>query len=311
MRCALTILVLLTIAQAGAPAPASGTVVSDDFERHTLGSNWIVLGGSGSIGIVGQSDLGLVAGPARGGATEWGAGGFLADQFSEAMISPDRNDSMLTQVFVRHRVSDNARYGFHWNNGLGGRWEIKYDGVPTAQTRILASIVAPEPAAGDRIRIEARGSRISGYHNGALILSAEDTSPDAITATGRLGVVFRFTTTFPATYPSAVFEEWTGGDLPASVSVGPPKGGAPPPHVTIQPHPVVGRSTVAISGDLPGVGGVTFSLYDASGRLIHTREVRDPGGFTFEGTGMPAGVYFYRLSASRRPLAHGRLVIER
>src|SRR5881628_1726410 len=193
MRRALIILTLLAIGEAGIPLLAAGAVAFDDFERHTLGPNWRVLAGSGSIEILNQSDLGLVSGPARGGAIEWGADVFGTEEFSEAMISPDRIDSMLTQVFVRHRTSDNARYGFHWNNGFGGRWEIKYDGVPTAQTRILASAIAPEPQPGDRLRIEARGARISGFHNGALILSADDTSPDAITTAGGVGVVFRFT----------------------------------------------------------------------------------------------------------------------
>lgn len=287
---------------------AAGAVASDDFERHLLGPNWIVLGGSGSVGILDQSDLGLANGPSRGGALEWGADSFLADQFSEAMISPERIDSMLTQVFVRHRTSDNARYGFHWNNAFGGRWEIKYDGVPTAQTRIVASLVAPEPLPGDRIRIEARGARISGFHNGTLILSAEDTAPDAIMATGGLGVVFRFTTTFPASYPSAVFESWSGGDLADVASVDPSASGHAP-LVSFWPHPIVGRSSVDISEALSHMEGLGFSLFDAGGRLLGTQDVHEGREFVLDGAGMPSGIYFYRLRSGNRTLARGRLVI--
>jgi hypothetical protein len=249
----------------GAASPAVSAEVFDDFERHLLGPNWIVLAGAGSIGLVGQSDLGLVAGPARGGAVAWAANTFLLDEFSEAVISPDRADSMLLQVYVRLRAVDNARYGFHWNNAFGGRWEIKYDGVPTPQTRILASAIAPEPLPGDRIRIEARGATISGYHNEVLVLTAEDTAPDAITEVGELGVVFRFTTTAPAVYPSAVVEDWMGGDLPAA-SVDPEPGVAAP-LLAMYPNPGAESVRLTLAPELDWRRCV-LSVYDARGRAV-------------------------------------------
>jgi hypothetical protein len=292
----------------GAASPAVSAEVFDDFERHLLGPNWIVLAGAGSIGLVGQSDLGLVAGPARGGAVAWAANTFLLDEFSEAVISPDRADSMLLQVYVRLRAVDNARYGFHWNNAFGGRWEIKYDGVPTPQTRILASAIAPEPLPGDRIRIEARGSTISGYHNELLVLTAEDTAPDAIMDAGEIGVVFRFTTTAPAVYPSAVVEEWTGGDLLAA-SVDPEQGPAAP-LLSMYPNPVAESVRLTLAPELDWRRCV-LSVYDARGRVVLAKQVGAPHGLTMHVGGLPAGVYFYRLMVARVPFARGSFVVQR
>lgn len=44
--------------------PLSAQTVYDDFERTTgLGHNWTVYAGSGSVGIVNGSDIGLFNGP--------------------------------------------------------------------------------------------------------------------------------------------------------------------------------------------------------------------------------------------------------
>jgi hypothetical protein len=240
----------------------------------------------------------------------WAADDFPADQFSEALISAERPDSMLHQVFVRLRAADNARYGFHWNNAFGGRWEIKYDGVPTPQTRILASAISPQPLAGDRMRIEAVGSTVSGYHNGVLMLQVEDTAPDAITGGGRLGVVFRFTTTAPATYPAAVVEEWSGGDLPTS-SAGIPDPAIPAALLTIDPGPIASVATVRLSPSLEGERDLLFTVHDARGRLVILRRLDGPGDFKLDVRGVPASVYFYRLAAAQIPLATGRFVLRR
>lgn len=294
---------------ASAASPAAGAVAFDDFERHSLGPNWTVLAGSGSLGLVAMSDLGLVTGPARGGAVAWAADTFLADQFSEALISPARADSMLLQVFVRLRTSDNARYGFHWSNYFGGRWEIKYDGVPTPQTRILASLSAPEPQPGDRIRIEARGSTISAYHNGVLILTADDTEPQAITGAGPLGMVFRFTTEVPATYPQSVVEEWSGGDL-AATSVEAEYDGAAP-LVRIFPNPVARSANVILAAGVRQHPDLSFRLHDARGRLVLAQHIDDPQDFTLDVGRISPGVHFYSVVAAGVPLSTGSLVIQR
>ncbi|MEO5570707.1 MAG: T9SS type A sorting domain-containing protein [Bacteroidia bacterium] len=188
---------------------------SDDFERHLLGNNWTVYFGGNDVGIVDSSDLGFPNNNGYFGLLGWTAYAFQADQYSEIIISPDKIDSMLCQAFVRRRSSDFARYGFHWNNA-NNEWEIKYDGVSTAQTRILASVIAPAPLGGDTIRTEITGMTISGYRNGALMLTATDTAftnSNPITTTGTPGIAYRWTTTFTPVFPAPVIEQWNGGDL--------------------------------------------------------------------------------------------------
>ncbi|MEP7170173.1 MAG: hypothetical protein ABI855_12440, partial [Bacteroidota bacterium] len=176
-------IILLASANSNAQQTAS-----DDFERHLLGNNWTVYFGGNDVGIVDSSDLGYPGNSGYFGLLGWTTNTFQADQYSQIIISPNKNDSMLCQAFVRRRSSDFARYGFHWNNI--GQWEIKYDGVPTAQTRILASVFAPAPVGGDTIRTEITGMTISGYRNGTLMLTATDTAfttSNPITTTGTPG----------------------------------------------------------------------------------------------------------------------------
>jgi len=190
--------------------------VFDDFERHVLGPSWTTY--SSPAGIVNQSDLGSATGNWCVGS--WTASVFAADQFSEAELSSDIPAAMLTQVFVRRRASDLARYGFHWNGDPGNsRWEIKYDGVPSAQTVILASVDAPGPLPGDRIRIEALGTdpvMLRGFHDGVLKLVGIDSSPQRIVATGPAGVVSRPKQGTSPVAPVAIFESWSGGSLPVA-----------------------------------------------------------------------------------------------
>src|SRR5437016_4422102 len=183
----------------------------DDFERPSLGTNWTRLGGS-SAEIVNGHDLGVPN--TVGCAVSWSASTFLADQFSETVLAQDKPPNMLTQVYVRMRSTDRARYGFHFNGDPGNsRWEIKFDGVPTAQTRILASVPGLPPVPGDTVRIEAYGSTIRGYLNGQVLLTSVDTAPERITTTGPAGVVARNAQGTTNTPPTPIFASRQGGSL--------------------------------------------------------------------------------------------------
>lgn len=193
--------------QAG-PDPAS-----DTFERASLGSNWTVWLGSG--GIVGGSDLGMTAASGMVGVY-WNTV-FAADQFCETVISEGVAPNMLRQVYVRRRASDGARYGFHWNVTDGGRWEIKYDGVPSSQTRYVSLAPNPlGPAPGDTLRLEVRGEppTLKGFHNGVEVISGVDTDSNRI-AGGPVGMAYRLDVSSGTTYPTPVFESWRGGSLVA------------------------------------------------------------------------------------------------
>lgn len=200
-------LLLASVTRAADPA-------CDDFERASLGPAWTTIT-SITVDIVNGSDLGST--DSGGAGARWTADVFGADQFSHAVISDDKPAEILTQVSVRYRASDRARYGFHWNGDPGrSEWEIKYDGVPSAQTRILASAAGAGPEPGDSICIEVEGATIRGYHEGRLVLSATDTAPDRISLNGPPGVVARTAIGSVVTPPVAIFESWMGGTLAGS-----------------------------------------------------------------------------------------------
>lgn len=187
-----------------------GEAPSDAFERAALGPSWSVH--AGTPGIVAGSDLGLLAGSIA--ILSW-TGPLPADQFSEAEVAAGIDARMQRQVFVRRRAPDSARYAFHYNLGVSPqRWELKYDGVPTPQTRLLATALTPGgPVSGDVIRIEARGSTLRGYKNGRLVLQAQDTAAQRIVG-GAAGAAFVLMGESVAR-PSPVFERWAGGGLAA------------------------------------------------------------------------------------------------
>jgi hypothetical protein len=212
MKCISAILLLFPISLS-AQNPAA-----DDFERPSLGANWTRYGGS-QAQIVNGHDLGAPD-PSIWCFVVWTASTFDADQFSEVITAPGKPDSLLTQVYVRQRASDLARYGFHFNNENTTtnipRLEIKYDGVPTAQTRILASVPATMPAPGDTLRIGVRGKDpvvITGFHNGVQVISATDSAHQRITTTGPAGMVSRLSSGTTAPSNSPIFASWKGGTL--------------------------------------------------------------------------------------------------
>ena len=180
-------------------------LAQDDFERPAIGINWSLVG---NVDIIGNSDIGFSTQSPIGLAT-WNNGLFPADQFSEAEVSGDIDQYMVYGVYARRRASDGARYQVHYNPDVAPpRWEIKYDGVPSSLTRILATNYShPASAPGDRLRIEVISSEIRGFHNDKQILYATD---DNITS-GQPGMAYRFGIGAPETYPSRVYESWTGG----------------------------------------------------------------------------------------------------
>lgn len=199
---------LLSLLLVATPAVAADVnVVTDTFERKTLGGNWSRDGGN--PGIVHRSDLGILSGTI--GGVSWVGTALGPDAFSACTISGDVQAAMRIQVFGRRRAIDGARYGFHWNPAVP-QWELKYDGVPSAQTRLLASSSAAPPwLPGDTLRIEVTGTppTIRGFQNSVQRLEATDTHADQI-ATGPFGVVM---SPIGGASQSPACEVWQGGSL--------------------------------------------------------------------------------------------------
>jgi hypothetical protein len=197
-----------TIGPGPAPTPSTGSAIeTDDFARSSLGPNWSVY--DGFPGIVNDRDLGVLSpGATNLGIVAWKGTTFSADQFSEAIVSSDVVPEARLQVFVRRRVSDKQRYAFFWNP-LTGQWQLKRDGGLGAP--VLAVADGDRVAPGDRLRIEVQGTKLRGYRNGVLIITAEDSVLDGA---GQPGLTMGIND-IPR-YPSPFFASWSGGSLSTS-----------------------------------------------------------------------------------------------
>jgi hypothetical protein len=222
---------LFVVDQNGVPSVSARVQVlstdpaADTFTRTSLGANWTRFAANAEI--VNGADAGAPAPSATiPFLIGWTGSTFGADQFSEAIIAAGKPDTMLTEVFVRRRMSDAARYALVFTDenadGTGianPRWELRYDGVAAAQVRILASapaMAAPQP--GDTLRVEARGTSsvgLKGFHNGVEVVAAVDSAAQRITAGGPVGMAARLRRggyTAPANAP--LFASWRGGTAP-------------------------------------------------------------------------------------------------
>lgn len=214
----------------GRPDSLPRLFVSDDFERASLGSNWTVRfpvpdnggpGGAAQNGIIGSSDLGTTNGANSFSIVERTAETFAADQYAEGRISSEANTSTWAfQIFGRRRSSDGARYGFHYDNDPTqipyGRFCIKYDGVASNLTRVIAQgpvdfVNVPQP--GDALRIEIRGYTIRALWNGIVVLEATDTDASKI-ASGRPGLASRIADFGDGSNPTTAknWEAFAAGD---------------------------------------------------------------------------------------------------
>jgi hypothetical protein len=169
------------------------------------------------VRIVASSDLGMGPGPQGFFLVNWVGSVFSADQYCEATLPSDVEPGWAHMVYVRWRQSDAARYGFVYDNDSAkatfGQWIFKYDGVPPAQTRIIASADGVQPQPGDRLRVEVRGFTLRGYHNGTMVLEATDTDGTRI-SDGLTGLAARWSNGNQSTTSEVkVWESWKGGSL--------------------------------------------------------------------------------------------------
>ena len=168
--------------------------------------------------IVDSSDLGMGPGPEGFFLVNYSARTFTADQYCEAVIPTDATSGWAYMVYVRWRASDRARYGFAYdsdpNQPAFGDWILKYDGVPSAQTRVFAQVpAAAPPNPGDTLKVEVRGYTVTGYYNGTKVIEATDTDASKI-ASGVPGLAARWSNGNTSTSITVkVWESWCGGSL--------------------------------------------------------------------------------------------------
>lgn len=201
----------------GGPGRTITDPVSDNFERASLGGNWTVH--NGNAAIVASSDYGASAFSGVHIAS-WTGTTIIGDQVVEGTLSAGWDSRLLAQVCTRRRSADLARYAFGYDDDPGftvpPQWYIKYDGVATENTRLLAVVTGlPAVAPGDRLRFETRGTNpvvLRGYHNGILRCEASDSAADRITS-GPPGLTLRAWTGSSLTYPIPVFEDFAAGTL--------------------------------------------------------------------------------------------------
>lgn len=192
-------------------------VVVDNFQRASLGSNWTVH--LGDAAIVASADWGAAQSAGIHISSWAGSPTPGLNQFAQGVVASGVDALMQRQVYVRRRSADTARYALHYNFEFSPtpQWEIKYDGVATEFTRILATSTATGHAAGSVLRLEARGSgatvSLKAYHNGVLLMEADDTDADRINTLGPPGLVCRAAVGETLSYPSPVFAEFSAGTL--------------------------------------------------------------------------------------------------
>lgn len=188
------------------PASPGTTVVSDEFDRSTLGTSWSIQTNTGGVVSLVGGDLGTGSGSLL--IVSYVGSSLPPDQFSEVRLSTAYDNGAMkgVQVFVRRQGAVGVtawRYGFHYYNP-SGKYTLKYDGGPTTGTDFLQEVAGSPPQPGDVLRIEVRGTTLKGLVNGVEVARATD---------GRLSGGLAGIAINPARASPRVVARWSGGGL--------------------------------------------------------------------------------------------------
>lgn len=176
-------------------------IAADAFAgtANPLGGDWTTIPG-------GLGDLQKASGIVRGTATSSRNGAYNVtavgdDQYSQATIISAVGGNAPC-VAVRISASDESYYAFCPIDAGGDAWDL-FKQVSGAYTSLSSDFNAWAP--GDVIKIEAQGTAIRGYINGALVASATDSS----VTTGQFGIVL----SAGGTLTDTEIDDWSGGDF--------------------------------------------------------------------------------------------------
>ena len=172
------------------------SVVQDNFNRASLGSNWTQQpGDSGTVVI--DSSTRIAAQDGADAYAYWSASLFSADQYSQAKLV-NVNGSDDSGVYVRGSSVEKTFYWFTWLPS-GSSWDIhKYiNGVFTN----LISTTSGAAQVGDVMKLTAVGNIITAYVNGVQKLQVTDSS----ITDGAPGVYVGSSDTY--------IDDWEGGSI--------------------------------------------------------------------------------------------------
>jgi pectate lyase len=236
----------------GAPAAFADTLLTDNFEDGNS-TGWST--SSGSWSVVSDGSLALrqsgtsADSRALAGTTSWSNYGVTARVRPTAFGAANR----FVGVIARARTS--SQYYALVLTGSGGVQIIKRaGGSPVVLGTGTAGVTTGTWAT---VRLEANGSSLRGFVNGALAVTASDTA----FATGRVGLA--------AWYASASFDDVDVATVSGTPPTDQPPGGTlPPTEPPLDPGaPPIGFASVNAlgqNGTTGGAGGPTVTVDTAS-----------------------------------------------
>jgi pectate lyase len=247
-RCALALLTALALLLTALPLAAqSTTLFSDDFEDGNS-TGWSTSGGSWSVTADGTKVYrqGGTSADARALAgSSWG------DQSVQARVKPISFNGSDRFVAVLARVQSSTSY-YYLALRSSGTLELKK--LSSGSSTTLASkSFSVSTGSWYTLRLEARGSTLTGYVNGAQQLSATDTA----FASGKIGLA-----TF---YASASFDDVLV-TMPGTTVTPTPVTPTPVTATPITPTPVTVTPVTPTPCTNPADGPVGFAAVSALGQ---------------------------------------------
>ncbi|MEV4755664.1 pectate lyase [Micromonospora sp. NPDC049559] len=250
------------------------TLLSDDFEDGNS-TGWSASGGSWSVTTDG-SRVYRQSGTSSDGRSLTGASTW-ADYGVQARVRPTAFGATNRYVGVVARAQGSSGYYALVATGAGGVQLLKRaGGEPVVLASAAGGVVTGNWAT---LRLDAVGTSLRGYVNGALVVQATDASYPA----GRAGLA--------ASYASASFDDVAVATVTGAPPTGGPTGGPtlPPTEPPLDPGaPPIGFASVNAlgrNGTTGGAGGPTVTV-DSAAELLAA--IAQPGPLNIRVSGMIA-----------------------
>jgi hypothetical protein len=192
------------------------SIATDDFNRASLGANWLNVNFSASDNITIASSIkfqGNAGSATNPGVAVWqGTGSFTADQYSSARIVDANFGATAYSVGVAARISTDtdANRDYYVHVARSDNQSLILKAVNGTMTT-LAGPSAVTWATNDRVEIECEGTTVRAMKNG-VALGGVFTLTDASLSTGQPGIA--------GSQGGGVStgDDWEGGNLTAGAT---------------------------------------------------------------------------------------------